>query len=188
MKKILVLFAHPVYQTSILNQSLLASLPDTSHITIHDLYECYPNFMIDVEHEQKLLDSHDVIIFQHPMYWYSSPSLLKEWMDVVLEYGYAFGANATALKGKKFISVITAGGDEADYQGDSSIRNLLKPFEYTAKLCNMIYTPPFVIYSGHKIKAKNFDASTTDQYLPQQVKSYQRLIDDLLNDKPGIEK
>lgn len=186
LKKILVLFAHPVFQTSLLNKSLLAGLPDSAQITLHDLYECYPNFMINVEREQELLNTHDVIIFQHPMYWYSSPAILKEWMDLVLEHGYAYGTGASALKGKQFISVITSGGDASNYQGEHNIRGLLKPFELTAKLCKMNYLPPFITYAGLKIKANNFDQSITDQYLNKQVQNYQRLIDDLLHDKIDV--
>lgn len=181
LNKILVLFAHPVFQTSLLNKSLLAGLPDSAQITVHDLYQCYPNFMIDVEREQALLDRHDVVIFQHPLYWYSSPSILKEWMDLVLEHGYAYGTDATALRGKQFISVITSGGDVSNYQGERSIRELLKPFELTAKLCNMSFLPPFITYAGLKIKANNFDQQLPTNYLSQQVSKYQSLIDDLIH-------
>ena len=181
MKKILILFAHPVYQTSLLNKALLAGLPDSDQVTVHDLYECYPNFMIDVAHEQALLGSHDVIIFQHPLYWYSSPAILKEWMDLVLEHGYAYGTDATALQGKQFISVITSGGDVSNYQGEYNIRDLLKPFELTAKLCNMSYLPPFITYAGLKIKADNFDQQLPTTYLQHQVTKYQSLIDDLIH-------
>ncbi len=182
-QKILVLFAHPVFQTSLLNKSLLAALPDESEITLHDLYECYPNFMIDVAHEQELLRNHDVIVFQHPLYWYSSPAILKEWMDLVLEHGFAYGSEATALKGKKFISVVSSGGDVQNYQGERDIRSLLKPFEMTAKLCNMDFLPPFITFAGLKIKANNFDDGVSENYLQQQVELYRQLIDDLLNNQ-----
>lgn len=183
LNKILVLFAHPVFQTSLLNKSLLAGLPDSAQITVHDLYECYPNFMIDVEREQALLNDHDVIIFQHPMYWYSSPAILKEWMDLVLEHGYAYGSDAIALKGKQFLSVITSGGDVSNYQGEFNIRGLLKPFEYTAKLCNMNYLPPFITYAGLKIKAAELNQNLPSTYLQQQVSNYRALIDDLVHDR-----
>lgn len=178
--KILILFAHPVYQTSLLNRSLLAALPDDKHITLHDLYEAYPNFMIDVAHEQQLLRQHDVIIFQHPLYWYSAPAIIKEWMDLVLEHGFAYGTEGTALKNKQFMSIITSGGDKDNYLAERSIRSLLKPFELTAELCHMSYLPPFVTFAGLKIKAKNFDQAITDQYLEQQAKHYTQLINDLI--------
>jgi len=102
MNKILILFAHPFYQTSLINNTLLAGLPDSAGVTLHDLYEIYPNFMIDVEREQALLEAHDAFVFQHFLYWYSCPDLLKEWMDVVLEHGYACGTGATAFKRQIF--------------------------------------------------------------------------------------
>lgn len=179
MNKILVLFAHPVYQTSLLNKSLIEGLADAEQVTVHDLYECYPNFMIDVAHEQSLLDAHDVIVFQHPLYWYSCPAILKEWMDLVLEHGYAYGTDANALKDKLFMSSITSGGDVGNYSGERNIRDLLKPFEYTARLCNMKFLPPFITYGGLKIKAGNFDQQLTKEYLSEQVARFRSLMDDL---------
>ena len=60
-------------------------------VTFHDLYELYPDFDVQVEQEQELLISHDMIILQHPFYWYSCPPLLKQWIDLVLEHGWAYG-------------------------------------------------------------------------------------------------
>jgi len=183
MKKVLILFAHPVYQTSVVNKSLLSSLSGNKYVTIHDLYEVYPDFMIDVAYEQALLEAHDVVIFQHPMYWYSCPALLKEWIDLVLEHGFAHGAEANVLKHKIFMSSITSGGDQSNYRGEQSVRDLLKPFELTAKLCKMKYLPPFITYSGLKIKAGNFDKNLTTNYLEQQVIKFKTLMDDLVNDR-----
>jgi glutathione-regulated potassium-efflux system ancillary protein KefG len=79
------------------------------------LYEAYPRLDIDVEHEQKLLLEHDVIIFQHPFYWYSTPPILKQWQDLVLQHGWAYGSTGTALQGKTFLSAISAGAGEGAY-------------------------------------------------------------------------
>ncbi len=183
MNKVLIIFAHPVYQTSLINKSLLSGLSEKEHLTFHDLYEEYPNFMIDIKREQALIEAHDVIVFQHPLYWYSCPALLKEWMDLVLEHGYAYGTGATALEGKLFMTSITSGGDKANYLGERNIRDLLKPFEFTAKLCCMKFLPPFVTYGGLKIKAGNFDQNLPVNYLNEQVEKFHVLIDDLINDR-----
>jgi len=183
MNKVLVLFAHPVYQTSLLNKSLLAGLPKSEYITIHDLYETYPNFMIDVKKEQALVASHDVLLFQHPMYWYSCPAILKEWMDLVLEHGFAYGSGTAALQGKYFISSVTSGGDFANYKGEKNIRDLLKPFEFTAQVCKMKFLPPFITYGGLKIKAGNFNQNLTQEYLANQVKKFNQLVDDLIHQR-----
>ncbi len=85
MKRILVVFAHPALQHSFANKALLSAIQETDNITVHDLYAVYPDSFIDVDHEQGLVLAHDVIVFQHPFYWYSCPGLLKDWIDLVLE-------------------------------------------------------------------------------------------------------
>ena len=92
------------------------SIKDTEGITFHNLYEAYPDFHIDVNREQQLLQEHDIIVWQHPFYWYSSPSLLKEWIDLVLQHGFAYGKKGTALQGKQVLSAITTGGRVEAYQ------------------------------------------------------------------------
>lgn len=84
-------------------------------VIVHDLYEAYPRFDIDVQYEQRLLEGRDVVIFQHPIYWYSTPSILKEWQDLVLEHGWAYGSEGKALHGKLWLHVVTTGGAEEAY-------------------------------------------------------------------------
>ena len=79
--RVLVLFAHPAVQKSRLNVRLAAAACGLPGVTFHDLYETYPDFNIDVPAEQARLEAHEVIVLQHPFYWYSGPALLKEWLD-----------------------------------------------------------------------------------------------------------
>src|SRR5687767_4813346 len=143
MPQILILFAHPALEKSRVQYSLLKALTGLEGVTINDLYERYPDFDIDIRREKKLLMSHDIIVWQHPFYWYSSPALLKQWEDLVLEHGWAYGKNGTALAGKKVFSVLTSGGTFAAYQEGGlnkyTLHEYLKPFEQTANLCDMIY-------------------------------------------------
>jgi putative NADPH-quinone reductase len=108
-------------------------------VTLVDLYAEYPDFQIDIDREQGRLVGHDVLVFMHPLYWYSTPAILKEWQDLVLEHGFAYGSQGTALHGKIFFSALTAGGAEAAYQAEGynhfTIRELLHPLEQTAALC-----------------------------------------------------
>lgn len=153
--KILILFAHPLFEKSFVNQELVRHIPISNHITFHDLYEEYPEFDINVKHEQSLLEKHDIIIWHHPMYWYSCPPLLKQWIDMVLEYGWAYGKNGNALNGKSIFQVMTTGGAKENYCATGrdrfSIPELLEPFNQTAKVCNMNYLPPFVVHGTHKM-------------------------------------
>jgi glutathione-regulated potassium-efflux system ancillary protein KefG len=168
VNRVLVLFAHPALEKSWVNRQLIQAIEGVESITIHDLYERYPTFQIDVKYEQSLLLEHDIIVFQHPFYWYSSPAILKEWQDLVLEYGFAYGEDGKALKGKKFLSAITTGGSKQAYcrHGHNyfTIRELLAPFEQTARLCSMEYLPPFVIQGTHQLREPEHIAKHTEDY------------------------
>jgi glutathione-regulated potassium-efflux system ancillary protein KefG len=152
-QRILVLLAHPVRRRSRANAALAAAAQGVEGVRLHDLYEAYPDFLIDVEAEQALLLEHDVIVFQHPVYWYSSPAILKEWQDLVLEHGFAYGREGTALAGKSLLSAVTAGGGEAAYgpggMNRHAIEEFLRPFEATARLCHMRWLPPFILHGTH---------------------------------------
>jgi len=168
---VLILFVHPALQKSRVNRQLIGALEGLEGVTVNDLYEAYPDFDIDVAREQELLVAHDVIVFQHPFYWYSGPALLKEWLDLVLEHGWAYGRNGEALRGKKLLTVTTAGGGEAAYQHEGynrfTMQELLAPFAQTARLCGMDYLPPFVAHGTHRF---------TDGDIARHVDDYRQLV------------
>jgi putative NADPH-quinone reductase len=152
MARVLVLFAHPGQRHSKINMAMAKAARSVDGITFADLYAEYPTFNIDIDAEQARLLAHDTIILQFPIYWYSTPSLLKEWQDLVLEYGFAYGHDGDKLKGKTCLVVATAGGDEEAYgiegRNNFSLRNLLSPLEQTANLCQMNFAPPFVLFAA----------------------------------------
>jgi glutathione-regulated potassium-efflux system ancillary protein KefG len=161
MAKILVLFFHPALEKSRVHVQLLEQLKLLEDITLHDLYEAYPDFAIDVAYEKELLENHDLIVWQHPLYWYSCPPLMKQWMDLTLEHGWAYGSNGTALQGKAIFNVVSTGGQEVAYNteasGKADLRTLLLPFEQTAKLCKMTYLPPYVVHGTHRLTPAEID-------------------------------
>ncbi|HAT70804.1 MAG TPA: NAD(P)H oxidoreductase, partial [Flavobacteriaceae bacterium] len=155
MKKILILFAHPKFEKSRANSALINQIKDKENVYVHDLYEHYPNFHINVAYEQELINAHDVIIWHHPFYWYSCPPLMKQWIDMVLEFDWAYGPNGNALLGKTCLNAITTGGSKDVYcsQGYNSftVEQFLRPFEQTANLCGMTYLPPFAAMGTHTL-------------------------------------
>jgi glutathione-regulated potassium-efflux system ancillary protein KefG len=166
MARVLILFAHPALQKSRVNRHLAEAVRALDGITFRDLYEEYPDLHLNVKAEQELLVAHDVIVFQHPFYWYSSPAILKEWQDLVLEWGFAYGDNGTALRGKKFLTAITTGGPPEAYQREGfnyfTIRELLAPFEQTARLCGMEYLAPFVVHAVTRFSKEDIVAVAED--------------------------
>lgn len=181
--KILVLFAHPRFERSVNNYILVKQIPDKPEITFHDLYEKYPNFDIDIEYEKKLLSDHQIIIWQHPFYWYSAPPLLKQWIDLVLGFGWAYGPGGDALQGKIVFNSITSGGQRSAYSREGhnrfTLQELLAPFNQTAVLCRMIYLPPFAIHGTHRISKEEVN---------QMAQQYRNILDRLVKGDFSVEE
>ena len=171
--KILIIFAHPLFEKSNAHNALVKHIPDSPNITFHDLYQEYPEFDIDMKREQQFLLMHDIIIWHHPMYWYSCPPLLKQWIDIVLEHGWAYGKEGKALQGKTLMQVITTGGRKENYNPTGrdryTITQLLEPFNQTAKVCNMTYIPPFVVHGAHSMTQEEY---TENGKLYRQILEY----------------
>jgi glutathione-regulated potassium-efflux system ancillary protein KefG len=154
VRKVLCLFAHPNTERSRANRRVIESLQGLPSVTIHAIYDLYPEFYIDVKKEQALLLAHDAIMFQHPFYWYSMPPLLKLWMDCVLEFGWAYGPGGNKLAGKDFLLSITAGGPLDSYGPEGynkfPMEAFFPAFEQTARLCGMKWHKPSVLHHSSK--------------------------------------
>jgi putative NADPH-quinone reductase len=87
LPSILVIFAHPNIRHSRANRALLEAAGSIPRVTVRDIYHLYPHGYIDVAAEQQALEKADVIVLQHPFYWYSVPALMKEWIDRTLTSG-----------------------------------------------------------------------------------------------------
>ncbi len=155
MRRILILFAHPRYELSRTHRALCQALPQAEWLTFRDLYELYPDYDIDVEVEKEALQASDLIIWQHPFYWYSAPPLLKQWIDVCLEFKWAYGPGGEALKGKYLLTALSSGGTREVYQPEGrnryTLAEFLRPFEQTVRLCHMTYLPPFAVQGTHRL-------------------------------------
>lgn len=177
-KKVLVLFAHPSLRRSEVNAPLFDVADNLDGVTFVDLYAEYPTFHIDIDREQKRLLAHDVVIFQFPLYWYSTPSILKEWQDLVLEYGFAYGTGGTALQGKIFMCAITAGGKEDYYRAEGfnhfNIRELLHPLEQMSNLVGMRYLAPYALFGAR--------TAVEDCRVKKHADGYRQLLTALVDD------
>ena len=157
--KVLVLFAHPSLERSEVNVELLAESKKIPGVTVVELYREYCTLQVDIDREQERLLAHDIVIFMFPLYWYSTPPLLKEWQDLVLEYGFAYVPGGDALHGKQFLCALTAGGPQSAYCSEGynqcSLRELLRPLEQTAHLCGMQVLAPFALFGSRTAVEEN---------------------------------
>jgi len=175
-RKVLVVFAHPYFESSRVNRALLGAVSSLPNVTVHDLYETYPEQLIDADTEQALVEQHDVIVFQHPLHWYSCPPLMKNWIDTVLTRGWAYGEGGNALENKSWVNAISSGGPASLYQrgaqNNFSPAEFLRPFEQTARLCGMHFLRPFLTDAS-----SNLD----DDALESKVVSYRAWLQGFVN-------
>jgi putative NADPH-quinone reductase len=178
MARLLVYYAHPGHRTSHANREMAAIAEGVPGITFVDLYRLYPRHNIDIGAEQARLIDSDIVLFQFPLFWYSTPSLIKEWEDLVLEHGFAYGAGGDRLAGKTMVLAITAGGPGDAYRENGyqhyPLRTFLTPLEQTARLCRMRFSAPYVLFSS--LEAPGSGA------LAPHVDGYQRFLSAIRDD------
>lgn len=140
----------------------MQSTQDLANVTLRDLYALYPDHVIDVPAEQALAAQADLIVWLHPIHWYSMPPLMKLWLDEVLTLGWAYGHGGQALRGKDLWLVATTGGTEEAYSPQGYNRYFfdafLPPYEQTATLCGMRFLPPLVLHGAHAVSRAAFEA------------------------------
>ena len=171
--KTLVLVFHPDMSDSRINRPLAAraeALGDD--VTVRYMYKIYPDQKVDVDAEQAILEAADRIVLQFPMYWYSTPALLKQWLDDVLLYGWAYGSTGKALAGKELLVAVSTGGPGEAYSHESSygytLTELLRPLQATANMVQMTYLAPFTTTGILTI---------TDEALAQRVEDYAAVLE-----------
>ena len=154
MGRIAVIYAHPYPNRSRAGRTLLAAMGALEHSKIRSLYERYPDFSIDVSAEQDILREAELIIWQHPVYWYGPPPLLSLWFEKVLARGWAYGKGGEALHGKSCLWVPTTGGDTDAYREGGmhghTFDKFSPPIEQTARFCGMHWLEPLILHGSHR--------------------------------------
>jgi putative NADPH-quinone reductase len=158
---IVIYFAHLNIERSVINQSLCDAVRDLPYVNFRDLHELYPNFFIDTKTEQSILRAADLIVFQHPIYWYSAPAIIKHFLDSVFLNGFAYGNGGNALQGKDFLLVASTGAAEDQYQRDGvhyyNFSEMIRPIEQTARFCGMQFLTPLVLHGGQSLSKEKIN-------------------------------
>ena len=157
MSQLIVYYAHPGHKFSHANAEMARVASEVTDITYVDLYRDYPRFDIDADVEQRL----------------------KEWQDLVLEHGFAYGSGGDRLEGKRLMLAITAAGPEEAYSPGGfqhyAIRDFLRPLEQTARLCGMHFPAPYVLFGSLK--------APSDGRMERHVEGYQKLLCAIRDDR-----
>ena len=164
--RVLVVYAHPHPGRSVANRVLIDAIRDLAGVTIHSLYDSYPDFAIDVDAERERLRVAQLVVWHHPLYWYSAPSLLKLWFEEVLERGWAYGDGGSALAGKDCLWVATTGAQAQAYTPEG---RHAYPFEafvphiaQIARFCGMRWLDPVVVHGAHLIPPQELQSRGQD--------------------------
>ncbi len=207
---VLVITAHPQMEQSRINRRLMRAartLPikplsdnaadditnaeaNAPAVIVRDLYALYPDYLIDVAAEQALLADAQLVVWQHPIHWYSMPPLMKLWLDDVLAFGWAYGPGGTALRGKDLWLVATTGGPEESYHPNSYNRyffdDFLPPYEQTANLCGLRFLPPLLLHGAHRAEEPEVEAHL--EVYAQRLASYPNWpeLGELLYELPAL--
>lgn len=162
MPRTLILYAHAMPHYSRVNRRMIEGARSIPGVTVNDLYETYPDFVIDVEREQALVEAADLVVLQHPLQWYGMPALQKEWLDQVLEHNWAYGSRGAALSGKDFWLAVTTGsaGEAYSAAGEHGhdFAAFLPPYEQIAKLCGMRWQEPLIFHGARQASEAMIDA------------------------------
>ena len=179
MSRTLIIVAHPDLAHSMVNRRWVAELerhPD--RFTTHHLYEAYPDRKINVAAEQSRVDAYDSLVLQFPVYWFNCPPLLKQWLDDVLTYGWAYGSQGKALAGKRVSIAVSLGAPAADYAADGAVgrtvAEVLRPFELSLRYCNADWQTPFAF---HTIDSNAGYSEAAMQAVEQSASDYLAWLD-----------
>ena len=152
---ILVVHAHPYPVRSRTGGALLAAIGDVPGVQVRSLYQMYPDFDIDPRAEREALEAARLVVLLHPIFWYTTPAILKHWFDVVLVKGWAYGQGARVLKDKPCLWAVTTGGDDREYSPSGHHAHPFEAFapvvEQTVRYCGMRWLAPFVVHAGRQL-------------------------------------
>ncbi|KQR92934.1 MAG: NAD(P)H-dependent oxidoreductase [Microbacterium ginsengisoli] len=170
--EIIVVVGHPDLSESRINAALVHELEGLPAVQVRTLHELYPDGQIDFDAERTALESAQNIVLQYPLYWYSTPGLLKQWLDEIMTRGWAYGTGKPGvLKGKTLRVAISNGGVQDAYQPEGfhgwPIRQVLIPMEALAKRLGVIWLEPQIIHGTWDL---------TDEQLAARAARYRELL------------
>ena len=150
MKNVVIICGHPALENSVANKTILEEIAaQCPQVEIRKLCELYPDYKFDIKAEQAALEKADVIIFQYPMHWYGLPGLFKLYIDKVMEHGWAYGSQGTALEGKALIASLTMGAPDSAYSAGGVMGHTVEEFSYQIKnfaaMCKLDFKKLFSI-------------------------------------------
>lgn len=148
----LVIVSHPYPSQSKVIRSLTQEAEGIPDVTVRNLETLYGNDVtgFDIAAEQKAHDGVGRVVYLFPLHWFNLTPMMKAYFNEVWSYGWCYGPNGTALKGKEMLVVTSAGAVEESYSHqsplDCTMDEVLTPFKASANYVGMPYLDPLVFY------------------------------------------
>ncbi|WP_153112088.1 NAD(P)H-dependent oxidoreductase [Propionivibrio limicola] len=152
--KTLVIVSHPYPEQSLTIKALQAVAEEGADVEVRNLEALYGSDLssFDVAAEQQAHQGVDRVVYLFPVHWFNLTPMLKAYLNQVWAYGWAFGPNGTALKGKEMLVVVTAGAAEHTYSDaglvQSAIDEVLTPMKASALYVGMRYAKPLAFFEA----------------------------------------
>ncbi|MGA4788763.1 NAD(P)H-dependent oxidoreductase [Nocardia sp. AB354] len=138
--------------------------------------EAYSNGTLaaDINSEQDKLRWTDAVLLHFPLWRYSMPAILEDWVDRVFTNGFAYGSGSTALprygagalSGRRAMLVVSIGGREPAYSErgiNGHIDDLLFPIHHGILYYpGMDVLPPFLVHGTIRVDSERFSAIADD--------------------------
>lgn len=146
-----VILSHPNFEASTANRALTHAVRDLPNVGIAHLEALYPDGRIDTEAETQRLLGAERIVLQFPMYWYSTPPLMKKWQDDVLTPIFYLRPEIGARLAGKSIRIVTTTASEGDSyaaggRNGFTVAQLLAPLRAMANRCGFVWQEPFLVH------------------------------------------
>ncbi|HAS62146.1 MAG TPA: NAD(P)H dehydrogenase [Vibrio sp.] len=166
---VLVINGHPNLDKSFANAEILKLLAQRCDWQIAHATD----FAGDIKAEQQRLLEAELVVVQFPLYWSTFPSVMKEWIDDVFTYGFAFGPEGSQLKGKKLLFSITAGATAESYSESGfnfmPLECYQRAFEHAFKAAEMNIIDTVVTFEMNAIPEEGGDIEKTISLAHQHV-------------------
>ena len=139
----------------------------------------------DIQQELEKLLWADLLILNFPIFWFSTPAILKGWIDRVLVSGICYGGkrfyDQGGLRGKKALVTVTLGGREHMF-GDGAIHgpleDMLRPIlRGTLAYVGFDVLQPFVAWHVPYI---------SDEARQGFLRDYQQRLEHLSDEQPLV--
>jgi glutathione-regulated potassium-efflux system ancillary protein KefF len=152
--KTLLIISHPYPEQSQVIHALQQTAEALPNVTVRNLETIYGDntTAFDIAAEQQAHQGVGRVVYLFPIHWFNLTPMLKAYLNQVWSYGWAFGPQGEALRGKQMQVVVSAGATAHTYSEtgliQSTVQEVLTPMKACALYVGMSYAEPLAFYEA----------------------------------------